>query len=139
MATSILWCQATLRPPGGRAEKGRALSKRRKRRPDLPQDTLARARREAGLSDAPAPPAAPRPLRAHRSEEPRTAPRRARGQRVAEDLTQEEIADRLANPVRLVSEAQLREQYGYVVKDLRSMGLLAAALFILMILAALLL
>lgn len=56
-----------------------------------------------------------------------------------EELTQDEIAERLANPLRQVSEAQLRTQYSYVIADLRSMGLLAAALFVLMILAALLL
>ena len=54
-------------------------------------------------------------------------------------MTQDEIAERLANPVRQVSEAQLRAQYGYVIVDLRSMGLLALALFVLMTLAALLL
>ena len=62
-----------------------------------------------------------------------------RSLRSTEELTQDEIAERLANPVRQVSEAQLRAQYGYVVADLRSMGLLALALFVLMILAALLL
>ena len=116
------------------------MSKRRRRQPDLPQDTLARARREAGLEDEPAQAVAPLPARARRREEPRPAtPRRVRSLRSSDELTQDEIAERLANPVRQVSEAQLRAQYGYVIADLRSMGLLALALFVLMILAALLL
>ena len=116
------------------------MSKRRRSQPNLPRDTLARARREAGLEEEPARPAAPRPARARRSEESRAAtPRRVRSLRSTDELTQDEIAERLANPVRQVSEAQLRAQYGYVIADLRSMGLLALALFVLMILAALLL
>ncbi|MCY3717969.1 MAG: hypothetical protein OXG07_00240 [Anaerolineaceae bacterium] len=114
------------------------MSRRRTRRPNLPQDTLARARREAGLEEAPA--AAPQARR--RSEGERGAgrsARRARSLRAGEELTQEEIAERLANPVRQVSEGQLRAQYGYVIADLRSMGLLALGLFVLMIAAALVL
>lgn len=116
------------------------MSRRRRRRPNLPQDTLARARREAGRAEEPAT-AAPRRSSegAGRQERGRPSPRRVRSLRAGEELTQEEIAERLANPVRQVTEAQLREQYGYVVADLRSMGLLAAGLFILMIAAALLL
>lgn len=116
------------------------MSRRRRRRPNLPQDTLARARREAGRPEAPAPSAPRRDSDgAGRRERDRPAPRRVRSLRAGEELTQEEIAERLANPVRRVTEAQLREQYGYVAADLRSMGLLAAGLFILMIAAALLL
>ena len=118
------------------------MSKRRRRRPNLPQDTLTRARREAGMEEAPAAPAragggpsVPR----REAARPSPAPRRFRTLRDAEDLTQDEIAERLAHPVRQVSEEQLRAQYGYVTADLRSMGLLALGLFVLMILAALLL
>ena len=111
------------------------MSKRRRRQPNLPQETLARARREAGLEAEPAQAAPSRPARTRRSEEVRPAtPRRFRSLRSTEELTQDEIAERLANPVRQVSEAQLRAQYGYVIVDLRSMGLLALALFVLMIL-----
>ena len=117
----------------------KAMSRRRNRRPNLPQDTLARARREAGLAEAPA---GVGPQARRRSEGERGAgrpPRRARSLRAGEELTQEEIAGRLANPVRQVSEGELRAQYGYVIADLRSMGILALGLFVLMILAALLL
>lgn len=116
------------------------MSRRRNRRPNLPQDTLARARREAGLGEAPA--AADGAQARRRSEGERGAgrpARRARSLRAGEELTQEEIAERLANPLRQVSEGELRAQYGYVIADLRSMGLLALGLFVLMILAALLL
>ncbi len=116
------------------------MSKRRNRRPNLPQDTLARARREAGLAEAPAAGVGRQARR--RSEGERGAerpPRRARSLRAGDELTQDEIAERLANPMRQVSEGELRAQYGYVIADLRSMGLLALGLFVLMILAALLL
>ena len=116
------------------------MSRRRKRQPNLPQDTLARARREAGVEAGGARQEAREVTRPRRTEESRPAsPRRIRSLRSSEELTQEEIAERLAKPVREVSEAELREQYGYVIRDLRSMGLLALALFLLMIAAALLL
>ena len=76
---------------------------------------------------------------AWRKRPPPPTARRARSLRAGEALTQEEIAERLANPLRQVSEGELRAQYGYVIADLRSMGLLALGLFVLMILAALLL
>ncbi|MCE2489460.1 MAG: hypothetical protein J4G17_05740 [Anaerolineae bacterium] len=116
------------------------MSRRRSRRPNLPQDTLARARREAGLEETPAVGAGDRTRRGSESGGGTgRAPRRVRRLRAGEELTQEEIAERLANPVRQVSEGELRAQYGYVIADLRSMGVLALGLFVLMILAALLL
>ena len=116
------------------------MSRRRTRRPNLPQDTLARARREVGLEEAPAAGAGARARRRSAGEGSAGRPaRRARSLRAGEELTQEEIAERLANPVRQVSEGQLRAQYGYVIADLRSMGALALGLFVLIILVALLL
>ncbi len=116
------------------------MSRRRSRRPNLPQDTLARARREAGLEDRPAAGAGDRTRRdSEAGVVTGRAARRTRRLRAGEELTQEEIAERLANPVRQVSEEELRAQYGYVIADLRSMGVLALGLFVLMILAALLL
>lgn len=38
------------------------------------------------------------------------------------------IRNRLANPTRMVTEAELRAEYSYVAKDLRTMGVLAAVL-----------
>lgn len=118
------------------------MSRRRRRRPNLPQDTLSRARREAGLDGTPrvtAPAQGGRPARRHETARSTSAAQRLRNLRAPEELTQDEIAERLARPVRQVSEEQLRAQYAYVVADLRSMGLLALGLFVLMILAALLL
>lgn len=129
------------------------MSKRRNRktsRPNVPQETLDRARREAGLEpeiepeaaeEAPAPPVthSPEPVAArHRDEALPRVQRRPRRKREVEPelLSAAEISERLANPTKQVSEEELRAQYSYVLKDLRSMGLLAAVLFVAMIVAA---
>lgn len=115
------------------------MSKRRSRRsqPNLPEETLARARREAGLEESlpeEESPAAASP----RHQEALPAVQRRKRQRDVdpEAMTQIEIADLLANPTKVVSEDTLREQYTYVTADLRSMGALAALLFVIMIVAA---
>ena len=54
-------------------------------------------------------------------------------------LTTAQISEMLDNPTRTVTEAEFRAQYAYVLKDLRSMGLLTAALFGLLIVLALVL
>lgn len=54
-------------------------------------------------------------------------------------LTAEEITEMLANPTKVVTSEELREQYGFVLADLRSMGILAAASFGVLILLALVL
>lgn len=122
------------------------MSKRRSRKSSgLPAETLARARREAGLepaeeeaniveeSDAPAVLAVP-PLRA----EPRPPVQRRKRRKEVDvsELSQAEIAERLAHPTRIVTEDELRQQYTYVIADLRSMGLLAAGLFAFVIVIA---
>jgi hypothetical protein len=48
-------------------------------------------------------------------------------------LTTAQISELLDNPTKTVSEAEMRAQYAYVLKDLRSMGVLTAALFALLI------
>lgn len=45
-------------------------------------------------------------------------------------------AQLLANPTKFVSEAELRADYAYVLKDLRSMGLLSAGLVVLLVVLA---
>ena len=132
------------------------MSKRRSRKSssaDLPAETLARARREAGLEPKPVEEvpveddleiveeeidepvmvvAAPR-----RAESKPPVQRRKRRREVdVSELSQAEIAERLANPTRKVSEEELRQQYTYVIADLRSMGLLAAGLFAFLIVIA---
>jgi hypothetical protein len=54
-------------------------------------------------------------------------------------LTAEDISEMLANPTKTVTEAELRAQYGFVLRDLRSMGLLAGASFVFLIALAVLL
>lgn len=132
------------------------MSKRKNRKssaPNLPQETLDRARREAGLDplveseNVPSPAeieddgepvavAPPRPAR--RSEALPTAqqPRRRRKEVAYEDMTQEEVIFLLENPTKEVGEDELRQQYGYVLADLRNMGLLTVVLFIALVVVA---
>lgn len=51
-------------------------------------------------------------------------------------MTGEQISEILANPTKFVSEAELREQYGFVLRDLRSMALLAGASFFVLVVLA---
>ncbi|MBK8134767.1 MAG: hypothetical protein IPK52_02840 [Chloroflexi bacterium] len=54
-------------------------------------------------------------------------------------LTADEIAELLANPTKVVTEAELHAQYGFVLRDLRNMGMLAGASFLFLIVLAVLL
>ena len=54
-------------------------------------------------------------------------------------FTAQDISEMLANPTKTVSEAELRAQYGFVLRDLRSMGILAGASFVFLIALAVLL
>ena len=49
------------------------------------------------------------------------------------------MAELLANPTKVVTEEDLRADYGFVIKDLRNMGVLAAGLFIALIIVSLVL
>jgi hypothetical protein len=121
------------------------MSKRRrkKQQPNLPEDVLARARRQAGIEDD----------EANGDDEAEDAPaessvveRAARRRKLTPvqlernrkhgDLSQDYIRDILENPTEFVSEEQLREEYQHVLFDLRNMGLLAAALMVLLVLLA---
>jgi hypothetical protein len=102
---------------------------------------------DIGFQPAPPPAApartgeAPRPTSSARRVAER---RRARemtvqaksGGRPGEPMTHEMIVERLEHPTRIVTEAELRQDYSYVLKDLRSMGLLAAGLVVALILIA---
>jgi hypothetical protein len=144
------------------------MSKRRKStQPNIPEETLRRARQEAGLEppdpiddveaeaeaievEAVAPPPAParKPAPAPRAASARREPayaaeaaaprkRKRRPDKVSyEEMTHEEVMHLLDHPTKTVSEAQLRAQYSYVLTDLRSMFILAAVLFVVMIVAA---
>jgi hypothetical protein len=131
------------------------MSKRRNRKsqPNLPEEVLARARREAGLQEEEQEAQQETPEAEEvieetppprRSREPMPQPKvqqkpqrrtRKRGSE-PEELTAAEVAERLSNPTKIVTVEQLREQYGYVLADLRSMGLLAGLLFVAMIVVA---
>lgn len=52
------------------------------------------------------------------------------------ELDNEQIAHLLANPTKVVSEEQLHEEYGYVLRDLRNMAVLAVALMVVLVLLA---
>lgn len=51
-------------------------------------------------------------------------------------LSQDDIAHLLENPTKIVTEEELHAQYGFVLRDLRSMGLLAGASFAVLIILA---
>jgi hypothetical protein len=71
-------------------------------------------------------------------ERERAADRAAEQARARQRSEQEEnlTAYLLAHPTKTVSEDELRREYAYVISDLRSMGLLAAALVVLLIVLA---
>lgn len=52
------------------------------------------------------------------------------------DLDADLVAELLHNPTKEVSAATLKEQYSYVIADIRSMAILAAGLFTLLIVLA---
>jgi hypothetical protein len=70
------------------------------------------------------------------------APRRmstsgtATRERKTDQLDHEQIAHILANPTRVVTEDELRAQYGYVLADIRNMGLLAVGLIVALVVLA---
>lgn len=68
-----------------------------------------------------------RERRTERSVRTGTATRR---ERKHNELSQEVITELLEHPTLTVTEEELRKDYGYVVADLRSMGVLAAVLIV---------
>jgi hypothetical protein len=60
-------------------------------------------------------------------------PAQSRGERKTDQTDTKYVRSRLANPTRFVTQDQLREEYSYVVHDLRTMGILAVVLLIAMI------
>ena len=126
------------------------MSKRRRRKtaPNLPEETLARARQQAaqidgddqletepetGAEDAPVveEKRRPRKRRRERLEPVELAKNKTNG-----ELDSATIAELLANPTKFVTEEELRDEYTYVLQDLRGMGILAGVLFVALVLAA---
>ncbi len=71
-----------------------------------------------------------RERRAGRSDTPR------RESSKSEEYRAEVVTELLRNPTRTVTEAQLREEYSYVLADIRSMFILAAGLIAALIVLA---
>lgn len=114
------------------------MAKRRRRKPNISKAALEQARQGAveskDESQSPPSPAAVKPRRRRRDlQTVQLEKRKSEGA-----LDAEYVAELLANPNKTVSEAELRADYSFVMKDLRSMGLLAAALFVLLVAISLL-
>jgi len=124
------------------------MSKRKKKSnaPNIPKATLDRARRQAAGEDVDA------ELEAERNEEERKARREERraarkrnqqfdqaavsNRRERERLDVGAVEQALISPTKVVTEEDLREEYSYVLSDLRNMGLLAGALMVMLVLLA---
>ena len=136
------------------------MAKRSKRRsqktPNLPQSAIDRARRqiegESEEDEGAAPeqqvieddtPAARNDAldlsavrRDRRRERARSEPIQYSRRNKKVELTSAEVAEMLANPTKFVTEEELRAEYHHVIADLRSMGLLAAALMVALVVLA---
>lgn len=112
--------------------------------PNLPEETLERARRQARGEDVNAPYIAPeveKPKASAQSTTPSLTSSAARVRRKQtksnDELTPEEVRYLLHNPTKFVDEETLHQEYGYVLKDLRNMGILALLSFVVLIALAL--
>jgi len=122
------------------------MAKRRRKKPNISQTVLDQARQ--GVAGSSASEAAPQqdapPSTAAAAKAP---PRRRRSLQSAQlerrkdagTLDGEYVAELLANPTKVVTEDDLRADYGFVIRDLRNMGILAAVLFIALVIFALVL
>jgi hypothetical protein len=133
------------------------MSKRKNRSssPNLPQATLDRARQQLGGIESDqtettepkaeaavevnsevkvaAPPVTAKPVAASpRTTRRKVEPVQVKGGR-KEQYDIDVVKDRLEHPTRMVTEDELRHDYGYVIKDLRSMFTLAAVLIAIMV------
>ncbi|MCY4539053.1 MAG: hypothetical protein OXE52_12610 [Chloroflexi bacterium] len=131
------------------------MAKRRRKKPNISKAVLEQARQSAAGEEAVA---SETEATAHESaaanidagavvaEAPRRQRRRRRDLQAVQlerrkdegALDAEYVADLLANPTKEVSEEELRADYGFVIKDLRNMGILAAGLFVALVLVSLL-
>lgn len=118
------------------------MAKRRRKgnKPNLPDDVLARARKNAGVEE----PEEDSSVSEDVVEETTSVTERAARRRKMDtvqlersrkrgEMTNEMIENVLANPTKIVSEEELHEDYKHVLLDLRNMGVLAAILIVLMI------
>ncbi len=126
------------------------MAKRRRKKPNISQTVLDQARQGVigeGSAAAPAADSSASAPATPTAAAPKLPPRRRRALQAAQlerrkdegALEAEYIADLLANPTKVVTEDDLRADYGFVIKDLRNMGMLAAGLFIALIIVSLVL
>jgi hypothetical protein len=60
----------------------------------------------------------------------------SRRKKKSDGMDNAEIEEKLMNPTKFVTEEELRKEYRYVIADLRSMGILAAALLVFLVVLA---
>ena len=100
-----------------------------------------------GVAETGAPGSEPEQAPAAAAAPTKTPPRRRRALQAAQlerrkdagALDGEYVAELLANPTKMVTEDDLRADYGFVIRDLRNMGILAAGLFIALVIVSLVL
>lgn len=127
------------------------MARRKRKKPNIPQAALDNARQELNTEATPSTSDEPKadvqatkvkdePKAAKTDDKPK--PRRRRGDIESAKLAKrknegtldaEYVSDMLANPTKVVTEDELQADYGYVIRDLRSMGILAAVLFVALI------
>lgn len=118
------------------------MARRRRKKPNISQTVLDQARQggtEPPVADGSSAPAAAA------SAPVKVPPRRRRSLQAAQLERRKDagaldggyVAELLANPTKVVTEDDLRADYGFVIKDLRNMGLLAAVLFVMLVIVSL--
>ncbi len=123
--------------------------KRTRKKPNIPQAAIEQARQDSGIEETPnsSDSDSPSASSASATESTQSTPSKpTRSRRRGRDLNAKlnkrkgdngydaaYIAEQLANPTKVVSEAELKEDYGFVIKDLRNMGILAGVLFVALI------
>jgi len=129
------------------------MAKRRRKKPNIPQSAMEHARQELGQDEQPSQPAEDKPVietkpaddvkpaKAETTEQPKQRRRRRNLQAATlekrknadSQMDGEFVAEMLANPTKVVTEEDLKADYGFVIKDLRNMGILAAVLFVFLV------
>ncbi len=116
------------------------MAKRRRKgnKPNLPDDVLARARKNAGIEEPETDTSESEETEDTTSVTERAARRRKMDtvqlerSRKRGEMTNEMIENVLANPTKIVTEDELHNDYKHVLVDLRNMGVLAAILIVVM-------
>lgn len=123
--------------------------KTRKSTSSIPKATLERAREQAGLPAEPTREATPtseakatpvktasKPATSGNARKTRVTAAQLERAKKRDELDHEMVAHILAHPTKMVTEEELHQAYGYVLRDLRNMGLLAAALMVVLVVIA---